>query len=150
MTTMTPATPMRAIVPTLDRLSGPAAVTSATIFAAAGLALLGLGMAFPLSVAVVEQHDIAVNAGDLAVVTGLGSIWYLFVGASFANFAASLAILDRLTIGKRLAVVVAGASAALLVAATMTDPGLDAHAVLVSAASVYVAALAASLAVRPD
>jgi hypothetical protein len=151
MTTMTSSPMASGFGPALtDRLSGIGAVTSAAIFAAAGLALLGLGMAFPLSVAVVEQHDLPVNAGDLALASSLGALWYLFVGASFANFAASLAILDRLAIGKRLAIIVAGASATLLLALAMTDAAAAASAILGSVAAVYVAALAVSLAVRPN
>jgi hypothetical protein len=55
-----------------------------------------------------------------------------------------------MAIGKRLAIIVAGVSATLLLALAMSDGTGAARTILGSVAAAYVAALAVSLPVRPN
>ena len=68
---------------------------AASIFFAAGLLLVALGLAFPLSVAIVEEQGLAVSAADLALAQRLSAFWPAFMGAGVAGFAAALAVLIR-------------------------------------------------------
>jgi hypothetical protein len=89
------------------------AVTAASIFVAAGLVLIGLAAAFPLALSAVEQNRLQVPAADLALAERIAPLWWIFVVAAVANFAAGFSAPDGRMAAKAIAVVVAGIGAAV-------------------------------------
>jgi hypothetical protein len=133
-------------------ISRAGAIGAATIFAAAGLVLVALGSAFPLALAVIEQRHLAVSPADLALAERIAPFWAAFVAAGAASFTAVFGILDRGALGKRIAIVVAGATASLAVAAevVLVTSGADAVATSVATgvATIFAIALVASVVVQ--
>ncbi len=152
MTTMTTTQATAGIGFDRDVVSRVAAVVAALIFATAGLVLIAMGMAFPIAVSVVEQQALRVDPADLAFASRLGGVWYLFIGASAANFAAALAILDRGALAKRIAIVVSGTTLALVLAAgigiALDGSNQAAQSVIGGLSAAFAVALAASIAVK--
>ena len=116
--TVVSTTPSRAFAG-FDReaLSRLAAIAAATIFILAGLAIVALGSAFPLALSVVDGRNLPVSAADLALAQRIEPFWPAIVAVGVANVVGAFAVLDRRAIGKAIAIVVAGTSAALAVVA---------------------------------
>lgn len=112
------STPARGFVhPSRVATTRIGALVAASVFVIAGFALLGIGSALPLALAVVDQRGLEVDAGELALAQRLAPFWPALVGMGVVNFVAAFAILDRGALGKRIAMVVAGVTAALAVLA---------------------------------
>jgi hypothetical protein len=105
--------PDRAFV---SRLS---AIAAAFIFGMAGLILFAIGIAFPIALGAITDQGLPFPAADIALAERLAPLWWVFVSASVLNVVALIAVLDRGALGKRIAVVIAGSSLALAVAAEL-------------------------------
>lgn len=128
------------------------ALAAASVFTIAGLALIGVGSAFPLAFAVIEARELAIPAAELAFAERLSPFWPALVALGAVNFAAAFAILDRGRFGKRVAMVVAGATAALAVVAEVVLVASRADAasvgVATGVASLFIVAFVATLFVQ--
>jgi hypothetical protein len=101
---------------TVSRLS---AIAAAVIFGMAGLILFAVGISFPIAVGAITEQGLPFSAADIALAERLAPMWWLFISASVLNVVALVAVLDRGSLGKRIAVVVAGTGLGLAVAAQL-------------------------------
>lgn len=147
-TTSRPRRILQAIQLDRERRDAAVAIAVASVFVAAGMVLIGVGAGLPLALAVVEQRGLVVDHGDLVLARGLAPLWPLLIGAGVVNFTAALAVLDRGPLGKRVAILVAGVTASLAVAAqvALVAGGADESAIGVATgvASAYIVAFAAT------
>jgi hypothetical protein len=132
-----------------DALSRTASIAAASVFAVAGLVIVAIGAAFPLALAVVETRGLQVPASELALAQRIEPFWTLIVAIGVANLVAAFAALDRGALGKGIALVVAGSSAAIAMTAQVAL-AINGESALVASVvgSVYLAALVAMVVVE--
>jgi hypothetical protein len=151
MTVLSTNPPRSRLIDEIDReaRSRTAAIAAASVFAIAGLVIVAIGAAFPLALAVVETRDLQVPAADLALAQRIEPFWPAIVAVGVANLVAAFAALDRGALGKRIALVVAGSSAAVAMAAqvALTLSGESAIVATV-VGSAYLVALVAMVVVE--
>ena len=125
------------------------AVTASTIFVAMGLALVALAAAFPLALASVELHDLRVPTAELRLAESIAPLWWLFIVAAVAHFAAGFAAPDGRALGKGAAVTVAAIGVILTAGGTATLRLHDETAIVAGVViALYLVALAGSALVR--
>ena len=132
-----------------EALSRTGAIAAASIFAVAGLVIVAIGGAFPLALAVVESRAIDVPAAELALAQRIAPFWPAIVAIGVVNLVAAFAALDRGALGKRIAIVVAGVSAAIaMVVQAALAIGGESAAVASVIGGIYLVALIATVAVE--
>jgi hypothetical protein len=149
--TLAPSRPF--IGPDRAVVSRFSSIAAAVIFGMAGLILFALGISFPIAVGAIAERGLPFSAADLALAERWAPMWWLFISASVLNVVATVAILDRGALGKRIAVVVAGTGLGLAVAAQLVlvirgaSNGVPADVTNVIA-TVYLVALVCAVLVR--
>lgn len=152
MTVISTNQPRSRILDRIDReaRSRTAAIAAASVFTLAGLVIIALGAAFPLALAVIESRDLQVPAAELALAQRIEPFWPAIVAVGVVNLVAAFGALDRGALGKRIAIVVAGASAgiAMVVQAALTINGEFAIVATAVGAAYAVALVAIAMADR--
>lgn len=108
-------------------VSRTGAFAAAAIFGMIGVSLVALAAAFPLALEVIADQGLAIPAADLALARQVAPLWPALALAGTVNLAAGLAVLDGGVLGKTIALVVAGAGAALstAIALVAAAPGAE-------------------------